>query len=260
MAARVPDTAAECARSPLTVRHSTTSVPVRRGNWPAVSRPRLPICGCSEKVASRCADALRQISFRYAVDDDQFMTIAKLRAARQLWARVAEVVGEPDAGVARVHAVTSLPMMSQRDPWVNMLRTTLAAFSAGVGAADIGAGATVRRGDPRRLPGNRQRVSGGASPVTPNCCCWRSPMSAGCSIRPAGSLFVEDLTGSWPSRRGRISGRSSGAVGSSRRRATSSPRDRGGAEDRDRGHRAPAHRAHRCERVRQSRRTAATAE
>jgi methylmalonyl-CoA mutase len=82
------------------------------------------------------ADALRQISFRFAADDDQFMTIAKLRAARRLWARVAEVVGEPNAGAARLHAVTSLPMMARRDPWVNMLRTTLAAFSAGVGGAD----------------------------------------------------------------------------------------------------------------------------
>src|SRR5262245_45539672 len=81
-------------------------------------------------------DALRQIGFRFAADDDQFMTIAKLRAARQLWARVAEVVGEPDAGAAVVHAVTSLPMMAQRDPWVNMLRTTVAAFSAGAGGAD----------------------------------------------------------------------------------------------------------------------------
>lgn len=81
-------------------------------------------------------DALRQISFRYAADDDQFTTIAKLRVARQLWARIAEVVGAPDAGAARIHAVTSLPMMTQRDPWVNMLRTTLAAFSAGVGGAD----------------------------------------------------------------------------------------------------------------------------
>ncbi|HJT93428.1 MAG TPA: methylmalonyl-CoA mutase small subunit [Mycobacterium sp.] len=81
-------------------------------------------------------DALRQIAFRLAADDDQFMTIAKLRAARQLWARVAEVVGEPDTGAATVHAATSLPMMAQRDPWVNMLRTTLAAFSAGVGGAD----------------------------------------------------------------------------------------------------------------------------
>jgi methylmalonyl-CoA mutase len=81
-------------------------------------------------------DALRQIAFRFAADDDQFMTIAKLRAARQLWARVAEVAGEPEAGAARVHAVTSLPMMARRDPWVNMLRTTVAAFSAGVGGAD----------------------------------------------------------------------------------------------------------------------------
>ena len=82
------------------------------------------------------AKALSQISFRLAADDDQFLTIAKIRALRRLWARVAEVVGEPDNGAAVVHAETSLPMMTQRDPWVNMLRTTLAAFGAGVGGAD----------------------------------------------------------------------------------------------------------------------------
>lgn len=81
-------------------------------------------------------DALRQISFRIAADDDQFMTIAKLRAARLLWARVAEVVGAPEHGAVTLHAATSLPMMAKRDPWVNMLRTTVAAFSAGVGGAD----------------------------------------------------------------------------------------------------------------------------
>ncbi|WP_428340088.1 methylmalonyl-CoA mutase small subunit [Mycobacterium sp.] len=82
------------------------------------------------------AKALSQISFRLAADDDQFLTIAKVRALRRLWARVAEVIGEPDGGAAVVHAETSLPMMTQRDPWVNMLRTTLAAFGAGVGGAD----------------------------------------------------------------------------------------------------------------------------
>ena len=82
------------------------------------------------------AKALSQISFRLAADDDQFLTIAKIRALRRLWARVADVVGEPDHGAAVVHAETSLPMMTQRDPWVNMLRTTLAAFGAGVGGAD----------------------------------------------------------------------------------------------------------------------------
>jgi methylmalonyl-CoA mutase len=82
------------------------------------------------------SEALRQISFRLAADDDQFMTLAKMRAVRQLWARVAEVVGDPESGAAVVHAETSLPMMTQRDPWVNMLRSTLAAFGAGVGGAD----------------------------------------------------------------------------------------------------------------------------
>jgi methylmalonyl-CoA mutase len=81
-------------------------------------------------------EALAQLEFRYAANADQFLTIAKLRAARRLWARVAEVCGGPDAGAQRQHAVTSSAMMTARDPWVNLLRTTLACFAAGVGGAD----------------------------------------------------------------------------------------------------------------------------
>ncbi|MEW2383836.1 methylmalonyl-CoA mutase family protein [Micromonospora sp. NPDC047707] len=80
--------------------------------------------------------ALGQLEFRYAATADQFATIAKLRAARRLWARVAQVCGAPEAGAQRQHAVTSTAMMTARDPWVNMLRTTLACFAAGVGGAD----------------------------------------------------------------------------------------------------------------------------
>ncbi|MFK0291274.1 methylmalonyl-CoA mutase family protein [Streptomyces sp. NPDC090442] len=81
--------------------------------------------------------ACRQLEFRYAATADQFLTIAKLRAARLLWARVAEVCGASPAGAAqRQHAVTSSVMMTRRDPWVNMLRTTVAGLSAGVGGAD----------------------------------------------------------------------------------------------------------------------------
>lgn len=82
------------------------------------------------------ADAFEQLEFRFAATDDQFATIAKFRAARQLWARVAHVCGAPAFGDSPQHAVTSAAMMTQRDPWVNMLRTTLAAFGAGVGGAD----------------------------------------------------------------------------------------------------------------------------
>ncbi|MEU8707842.1 methylmalonyl-CoA mutase family protein [Streptomyces sp. NPDC048565] len=81
-------------------------------------------------------EACAQLEFRYAATADQFLTIAKLRAARRLWARVAEVCGAPAAGAQRQHAVTSPVMMTRRDPWVNMLRTTLACLGAGVGGAE----------------------------------------------------------------------------------------------------------------------------
>ncbi|MFH8580908.1 methylmalonyl-CoA mutase subunit beta [Streptomyces zaomyceticus] len=82
------------------------------------------------------AEACAQLEFRYAATADQFLTIAKLRAARRLWARVAEACGAPEAGAQRQHAVTSSVMMTRRDPWVNMLRTTVATLAAGVGGAD----------------------------------------------------------------------------------------------------------------------------
>jgi methylmalonyl-CoA mutase len=80
--------------------------------------------------------AFGQLEFRYAATADQFGTIAKLRAARRLWNRVGEVCGATPRARAQVqHAVTSAAMMTRRDPWVNMLRTTLACFGAGVGGA-----------------------------------------------------------------------------------------------------------------------------
>lgn len=78
--------------------------------------------------------AAAQLEFRFAATADQFLTVAKFRAARRLWARVAEVCGAP--GGQLQHAVTSPVMMSRRDPWVNMLRTTVATLAAGVGGAD----------------------------------------------------------------------------------------------------------------------------
>ncbi|MFF5444217.1 methylmalonyl-CoA mutase small subunit [Streptomyces sp. NPDC012888] len=80
--------------------------------------------------------ALGRLEFRYAATADQFLSIAKLRAARRLWARIAEASGAPEAGAQRQHAVTSPVMMTRRDPWVNMLRTTVACMAAGVGGAD----------------------------------------------------------------------------------------------------------------------------
>jgi methylmalonyl-CoA mutase len=138
-------------------------------------------------------DALQQIAFRFAADDDQFMTIAKLRAARQLWARVAEVLGYPDAGAATIHAVTSRPMMAQRDPWVNMLRTTLAAFGAGVGGADTVQVLEFDSAIPDGLPGVARSFARRMARNTQLLLLEESHI--GRVLDPAGgSWFVEDLT------------------------------------------------------------------
>lgn len=82
-------------------------------------------------------DAAGQIDFRIAATDEQFPTIAKFRAARRLWARVLELSGAAEESrVARIHGVTSRPMLAKYDPYVNMLRTTVASFAAGVGGAE----------------------------------------------------------------------------------------------------------------------------
>ena len=72
---------------------------------------------------------------RLSADADQFLTTAKFRALRLLWARV-----EQACGLAReplfVAADTAWRMLTQRDPYVNMLRATMATFAAGIGGAD----------------------------------------------------------------------------------------------------------------------------
>ena len=70
-----------------------------------------------------------------AVTDEQFASIAKVRALRVLWARLAQLCGVTQPRT-RVHAVTSRPMTSAYDVHVNLLRGTIAAFAAGVGGAD----------------------------------------------------------------------------------------------------------------------------
>lgn len=81
------------------------------------------------------ADASRAISFTVAIDPDQFLGMAKLRALRRLWARVEEASGIT-AQPIRINAETAWRMLTRRDPWVNMLRATMATFIAGVGGAD----------------------------------------------------------------------------------------------------------------------------
>jgi methylmalonyl-CoA mutase len=73
--------------------------------------------------------------FRLSADADQFLTTAKFRAMRKLWARVAVASGiSPKKAV--VTAETAWRMMTRLDPSVNILRNTIAVVAAGLGGAD----------------------------------------------------------------------------------------------------------------------------
>lgn len=82
-------------------------------------------------------DAARQLSFSYAIGCNIFLAIAKLRAARRLWARIAEACGasEPARRMA-MHVRPSKRVLATRDPWINILRNTSCIFAAGVAGAD----------------------------------------------------------------------------------------------------------------------------
>lgn len=133
--------------------------------------------------------AIPKISVALAADADQFLTIAKLRAARRLVWRVADAAGAGDAA-GRVHysAVTAWRMMSKRDPWTNILRTTVAAAGAALGGADaiVVLPFTFALGQPDRFA---RRVARNIQIVLQEEC------NIGRVIDPAGgSWYVEKLT------------------------------------------------------------------
>jgi methylmalonyl-CoA mutase len=79
--------------------------------------------------------AYEAIYFRLTADDDQFLTMAKFRAMRKLWARVATAAGlSPKAAI--VTAEIAWRMLTRRDAYGNILRSTIAVAAAGLGGAD----------------------------------------------------------------------------------------------------------------------------
>ncbi len=81
------------------------------------------------------AELFVRIEYRLVADQNQFLTIARLRAFRRLHALLGESCGFAPAR-AFVVAEGARRMMTRRDPWVNILRSTIAAFAGAVGGAD----------------------------------------------------------------------------------------------------------------------------
>ncbi len=83
-------------------------------------------------------DLSPKIKFNFAVGSNYFMEIAKLRAARLLWAKIVEAhkPSSTDKGKMYIHSETSEWNKTIYDPYVNMLRTTTEAMSATLGGTD----------------------------------------------------------------------------------------------------------------------------
>lgn len=101
--------------------------------------------GLSSLVAilRRCGDAAElgrvaaRLSARVAVGRDTFGELCKLRALRVCWHKVLAAAGVEGGRLAVIHAVCSSRTLSQRDPWVNMLRVTTQVFAAALGGAQL---------------------------------------------------------------------------------------------------------------------------
>ena len=88
-----------------------------------------------ESAGAALENARGMIHARLSADADQFLTLAKFRALRLLWARLEQACGLAPEPLF-IAAETAWRMLTQRDPYVNMLRATIATFSAGLGGAD----------------------------------------------------------------------------------------------------------------------------
>ena len=127
------------------------------------------------------------IYFRLSADADQFLTIAKFRAARKLWARIEAACGLSPKPTL-IAAETAWRTMAQRDPNVNILRATIAVFAAALGGADaitvlpFTAACGLPDRFARRIARNTQLVLGEESHL------------AKVADPAAGSGAIEDLT------------------------------------------------------------------
>ena len=90
-----------------------------------------------EAAGLEVAAAAAQVEVTLAVGVEVFHAIAKLRAARRLWARLLEASGGPEEGRGlRLAVRTAARALAGRDAWVNVLRTTVACFAGAAGGAD----------------------------------------------------------------------------------------------------------------------------
>lgn len=79
-------------------------------------------------------DALGRIVLGVSLDGEYFTGVAKVRAAKAMWARLTQACGV--SVPPRIEARSSRRMLAKADAWTNLLRLTSAGFAGAVGGAD----------------------------------------------------------------------------------------------------------------------------
>ena len=131
-----------------------------------------------------------RLSFFFAIGTDFFMEIAKLRAARTLWAKIMREFGAKNERslILRTHCQTSGVSLTEKDPYNNIIRTSYEALSAILGGTQslhtnsFDEAIALPTDESARIARNTQLILQNETGVTK-------------TVDPlAGSYFVENLT------------------------------------------------------------------
>ncbi len=163
-------------------------------------------CGADAGPRLAPTAAAQMLGFTTSAGPDPFVVTAKCRALRMCWARIlgacAVDLGGPDGLLMPLAAVTSAAMTTERDPWVNMLRTTAACFGAANGGVDA---ITVRPYDIARAYDAGRAYDAATTGAASSALGWRVAANTqlilrhesriGSVIDPGGgSWYLESLT------------------------------------------------------------------
>lgn len=90
---------------------------------------------CGEKAGLAVDAFAKRLSFFWDQGKNYFMEVAKMRAARVLWAKILKQFGakNPKSMALRTHSQTSGWSLTEQDPFNNIARTCMEAMSAALG-------------------------------------------------------------------------------------------------------------------------------
>lgn len=80
-------------------------------------------------------EAFGRIVLGVSLDGEYFTGVAKVRAAKAMWARITDACGVTIA--PKIEVRSSRRMLARADAWTNLLRLTSAGFAGAVGGADV---------------------------------------------------------------------------------------------------------------------------